>query len=347
MKKFLLVLFLFAISSQAFAQDKGVALKFDEFDDQVPGAYWAQKPPISMTDRLNRFIKHLKTEPNKSVYIIYYLERKRKPYLDSWLRNWAEMFQYRIHYDTKISRENVFLIYGGLREHNGFEYWIAPKGAEPPKPTPAFSESEGIICPFLSISYDRANFTTDRTISFTAYPLLLPQKSISWRVSAGEIVTGQNTNAIVVSLKNTLARSVTAFAETSEFPYSCENVFMARVDVSKGFYLFDNMENYNYSQLLARLDNFFVGLQAQPQSKGYLIVYGGRDNIPTPMFGTKRIQNHIAFRRFPLNRITVINGGYREVFTVEMWILPPNSELPVSTPTVSEKFIIRKARPKK
>ncbi len=138
MKKFLLVIFLLAVSSQAFAQSKAVPLKFDEFNDQVRGEYWSEKPPLTVTDRLNRFIKQLKTQRNKTVYIIYYIARKRDYKMDSWLRNWAETFQYRINNDTNISRKNVFLIYGGLREHNSFEYWIIPQGAEPPKSTPAF-----------------------------------------------------------------------------------------------------------------------------------------------------------------------------------------------------------------
>ncbi len=151
----------------------------------------------------------------------------------------------------------------------------------------------------------------------------------------------------MVNLKNTTAGSVTAFAETGAFPYSCENVFMATVDVDKSFYLFDVMEIYNYSMMMAQLDNFFIELQNHPQVKGYVIMYGDRDDERSLTSGIRSIQHYIAFRKFSPDRLTIVNGGFRDEAGIEMWITFPGDELPVSTPTVSEKFVTRRARPKK
>ena len=104
----------------------------------------------------------------------------------------------------------------------------------------------------------------------------------------------------------------------------------------------------------ARLDNFTVQLQNEPEAHGYIIVYGGRrHNYPScqrsnSMLPRRREAEARAARMKPYmvdlrglssNRVTVINGGYRESFEVELWIVPKGVIPPVPTPTVQPREI--------
>ncbi len=91
------------------------------------------------------------------------------------------------------------------------------------------------------------------------------------------------------------------------------------------------------------LDYFALGLQNKPTAKGYIIYYGGKayDFYESPKSRLPR-RNEAEFRaesikrylRFDSERNVIVNGGYREKFTFEFWIVPDGAELPNPTPTV-------------
>jgi len=127
---------------------------------------------------------------------------------------------------------------------------------------------------------------------------------------------------------------------------------------------FDQFGDIYCNDEKARLDNFVNLLRDAPEAKGYIIFYGGRwDHYPYP---------HRARRRFPrrgegearaarlkpyiLNgwptfkpeRIVVINGGYRETWEAELWIVPQGADPPTPTPTVKpEELRFRRGRIRK
>lgn len=113
----------------------------------------------------------------------------------------------------------------------------------------------------------------------------------------------------------------------------------------------------------ARLDNFHLALQNSPQAQGYIIFYGGKlHNYPAchssqkkpPRRGESearaaRLKDYlIRARGLDPNRVIVINGGYRESWEAELWVVPRGESAPPSTPTLKpEEIKFRKGKIKK
>lgn len=99
---------------------------------------------------------------------------------------------------------------------------------------------------------------------------------------------------------------------------------------------FDECNNCTFDDQKARLDNLGVELQNDPASIGYVIAYGGRTS---PIGQTARLMTRardylINERGIDGSRIVIINGGFREADSVELWIVPRGATPPRATPTV-------------
>jgi hypothetical protein len=58
-----------------------------------------------------------------------------------------------------------------------------------------------------------------------------------------------------------------------------------------------------------------------------------------------RAQEYIVTQRgISASRLTVVNGGYREDDSVELWIVPSGASAPQATPTVQAGEIKRRKR---
>lgn len=113
----------------------------------------------------------------------------------------------------------------------------------------------------------------------------------------------------------------------------------------------------------ARLDNFANELRNNPDAQGYIIFYGGkRHQYPSchssrpvlPRRGeaearVARLKPYIHDTRgIDPHRIVVVNGGYRDQWAAELWIVPKGANPPTSTPTVKPQEIrFRRGRIKK
>ncbi len=117
------------------------------------------------------------------------------------------------------------------------------------------------------------------------------------------------------------------------------------------------------------LDGFTNHLANESDATGYIIVYGGRRDTKrdeVQIRGSRIKRYLVETRGINLNRIEVVNGGYREKFRVELWLVPRGERMPEATPTVNEKevrfkkgkmdryrepgcfpgkYVVRKARP--
>lgn len=99
---------------------------------------------------------------------------------------------------------------------------------------------------------------------------------------------------------------------------------------------FDECNNCTFDDQKARLDNLAVELQNDPATIGYVIAYGGRTS---PIGQTARLMTRardylINERAIDGSRIVIINGGFRETDSVELWIVPRGATPPRATPTV-------------
>lgn len=92
----------------------------------------------------------------------------------------------------------------------------------------------------------------------------------------------------------------------------------------------------NSGNELARIDNYAIELQNDPPSKGYIITYGGRKSTAAiAKARSQRVWKWLVQERGLLDsRLVVIDGGYREEPTTELWIVPNGATPPTATPTV-------------
>src|SRR5215204_53124 len=99
---------------------------------------------------------------------------------------------------------------------------------------------------------------------------------------------------------------------------------------------FDECDNCTYDDQKARLDNLAVELQNDPTTRAYIIAYGGRMNpLSQVELLMTRARDYLTSQRgIDASRFTVVNGGFREDDSVELWIVPSGAAPPQATPTV-------------
>ena len=126
--------------------------------------------------------------------------------------------------------------------------------------------------------------------------------------------------------------------------------------------MFDSFGDVCCNDEYAHLDNFALALQNQPDVQGYIVFYGGKHQSYPSCQGRKmlprrgeaqaraaRLKPYLVDRRsVDSARVIVIDGGYREAWTAELWIVPRGGSAPTPSPTVKAKQIrYRKGRIKK
>jgi hypothetical protein len=122
---------------------------------------------------------------------------------------------------------------------------------------------------------------------------------------------------------------------------------------SDKFRVFDELGDIHCEDEMARLDNFAVQLQNEPNAKGVMIFYGGRrfrGRLPKQgeaAARAARMKPYLVGRRsIQSERVIMIDGGYREEFQVELWVIPADATPPSPTPTVpADQIKFRKGKP--
>jgi hypothetical protein len=99
---------------------------------------------------------------------------------------------------------------------------------------------------------------------------------------------------------------------------------------------FDECDHCTFDDQKARLDNLAVELQNDPTTHAYIIAYGGRTSpIGQVERLMKRARDYLMNERaIDGSRVVVVNGGFRESDSVELWVVPSGAASPRATPTV-------------
>ncbi len=106
--------------------------------------------------------------------------------------------------------------------------------------------------------------------------------------------------------------------------------------------LFDEFGILSECELRARIDIFLAELSEKPQMRGYFINYNSTKVLPAQYGAPVRksyVIGHIRFRRFDGDRITFVNGGYRDDFATELWLVPLGADAPKPSKMVAEPKI--------
>ncbi|HWS88809.1 MAG TPA: hypothetical protein VN282_17675 [Pyrinomonadaceae bacterium] len=202
-----------------------------------------------------------------------------------------------------------------------------------PIPTPTSCPHVDVDCPDRVRPGGRLTFVADLS---GADPNVTP--TFKWKVSVGTITSGQGTSAITVNASEAPGRSVTATVEVIGYERSCAILDSCttipgdRATTRK----VDEYGNLRYSMEKSRLDVLAIELNNDPMAQGYFICYGGRRTRPGE--AGRRCEDAKSYlvsdRGVDPTRVVTIDGGYREVPTVEFWIVPPGTEPPKPTPTI-------------
>lgn len=101
--------------------------------------------------------------------------------------------------------------------------------------------------------------------------------------------------------------------------------------------LVDEFGKVTDCDLSARVDNFFIQLNNAPEAVGYVILYKGVDWLPADLESNpirSRITRNIAFRKYDGSRLVFVDGGFRESFSTELFLVPPGGEPPQPSNTI-------------
>src|SRR5437763_7085064 len=90
---------------------------------------------------------------------------------------------------------------------------------------------------------------------------------------------------------------------------------------------FDEFGDIQISDLKARLDNFAIQLQNEPATKGFILVYRSRRDLPGIgyRYAHRMRQYMIATRGIDETRVIAIDGGETDCLRQEFWIAPPGT----------------------
>jgi hypothetical protein len=185
-------------------------------------------------------------------------------------------------------------------------------------------------------------------VTFTADVGYQGQSALNytWTVSppAAHIMSGAGTPTITVDSSSLGNKRLTAIlvVDDGSGDRSCRQTAQAATGVSGLPNIstpkrFDEFPSIAHDDDKARFDNLAIELQNSPGSAGYIIAYAGRNSRAgeADRMTARALDYLTTTRGISRDRIVTINGGYRDVNSFEMWLVPQGAEPPRPTPSVS------------
>ncbi|HQU84139.1 MAG TPA: hypothetical protein PKY59_13475 [Pyrinomonadaceae bacterium] len=168
------------------------------------------------------------------------------------------------------------------------------------------------------------------TMTFTAGIAGGTQESptFNWTVTAGEIESGQGTSSITVRVPASGVTNITASVEVGGLCDRCPNTASETAGVAEKPVpeQVDEFGKTPDDDVKARIDNFYITLNNNPNAQGYIINYG------TPAEIKKRraqIMKAINFRKYDPTRVTMIDGGDQGTgVNTKFYVVPSGADLP-------------------
>jgi hypothetical protein len=199
---------------------------------------------------------------------------------------------------------------------------VVVRKCPPPRP---FCPNVTISCP--DVQQAGAPITFTASVS-GGTPGVTP--TYNWKVSAGQILSGQGTQTITVDTTGLAGQPVGATVEVAGYNLECRASCQSSVPAPPNPTKFDEIGEIQRDDEKARLDVFAIELQNSPGAQGYIIAYGSRNR----RFGTgqqrgNRAKDYLTQTRgIDASRVVVLDGGPRATGTMELWIVPPGATPP-------------------
>ena len=160
-----------------------------------------------------------------------------------------------------------------------------------------------------------------------------------WSISSGKIKSGQGTPEIVVGNlgRNRNKIKVDLVVEGGPPELGTENSCLLTVDPK--CLVLPRMDQYgdiSVDEENKHLDRFAETLKASPpETIGYIFSYAGKNACiyEADWRGKRSLQYLTEKHNIPSNRLILVNGGFRDAWTVELFIQPNSACGPLPTPT--------------
>jgi hypothetical protein len=168
----------------------------------------------------------------------------------------------------------------------------------------------------------------------------------TWTISppSARIVSGAGTPTITVDSTGIGRQRLTAIlvVDDGSGDRACRQRAAASTIISStplppvGPHRFDEFPSIAFDDDKARLDNLAIELQNNPGSTGYIIVYGGRTSRAdtADRLGARAGEYLVQTRGIDASRVVVVNGGYRDTSSFELWLVPQGAPPPTPSPTI-------------
>ena len=206
-------------------------------------------------------------------------------------------------------------------------------------------------CPFPVNISAPAQVTDGEIITYTADASYGGTATLkyNWKVLpySARIISGQGTPTLNVDSTGLGGQRIVAtlVADDGSSDPTCAqsvqaiSIVAAREKRAIVAHEFDECNNCSYDDQKARLDNLAVELQSDPSRRACVIAYGGRTSpLNKVEVLMSRARDYLITQRgIDASRFEVVNGGFRDDDSVELWIVPSGAAAPKPTPTVQPK----------
>ncbi|MEO7658839.1 MAG: hypothetical protein ABIV48_04430, partial [Pyrinomonadaceae bacterium] len=212
-----------------------------------------------------------------------------------------------------------------------------PSAATPPAGPPV------LTCPQLDLKTATQPVREGVPVKFTATLVGADPKipvAYDWYLSAGVINRGQGTPVIDVNTAGAGPnREIVANLLVGGFPPECVMTASTSVPVAGPAQKVDEFGEVKDEEETARLDRFASYIA--PTDIGYVFGYGGRQSVRGfANENLRKMRTYLLKSGVSSSNLVFVDGGYRDVATFELWLVPRGAEAPRATPTVSSKDIV-------
>lgn len=226
-----------------------------------------------------------------------------------------------------------------------------PAPPPPREPVPAKqgeAAAQGSPCPRIEVAGQKSVREGQPAI-FTANlaggdPKVTPQ--IMWQVNSGAITAGQQSRKIEVDTAGAgIYRELTAEVWVGGYPGECQVQASSTVRVIPPAVKMDEFGDLAAEQENERLAAA-LGAISQSDDKLFVIGYAGRTSPRGHSAASlTRMKNRLIGEGLADNRVSFIDGGFREQAAFEIWVVPQGAEAPKPAPTVDRREIVYPKKP--